>query len=162
MLYLSAWVLKKTILRGQLAYFVMELPPYRMPSFKGILLKMWERGFMYLRKAGTVILLMTILIWAGLTFPKINIEEGSDISDEVSASIQIKQSYIGKLGNLIEPVIKPIGFDGKAGIALIAGLAAKEVVVSTLGTIYSLGEVDPEDASSLLRKDCRKILIGVS
>ncbi len=153
---LSAWVLKKTILRGEPAYFVMELPPYRMPSFKGILLKMWERGFMYLRKAGTVILLMTVLIWAGLTFPKANIEEGSDISEEVSASIQIKQSYIGKLGNFIEPVIKPIGFDGKTGIALIAGLAAKEVVVSTLGTIYSLGEVDPEDASSLserLQKD---------
>lgn len=153
---LSAWVLKKTILRGQPAYFVMELPPYRMPSLKGILLKMWERGFMYLRKAGTVILLMTVLIWAGLTFPKLNIEEGADISEEVSASIQIEHSYIGKLGNLIEPVIKPIGFDGKAGIALIAGLAAKEVVVSTLGTIYSLGEVDPEDASSLaerLQKD---------
>lgn len=153
---LSAWVLKKTILRGQPAYFIMELPPYRMPSFKGIFLKMWERGFLYLRKAGTVILLMTVVIWAGLTFPKANIQESENISEEVSASIQVEQSYIGKLGNLIEPVIKPIGFDGKAGIALIAGLAAKEVVVSTLGTIYSLGEVDPEDASSLaerLQKD---------
>ncbi|MDD5021675.1 MAG: ferrous iron transport protein B [Endomicrobiaceae bacterium] len=153
---LSAWILKKAILRGQPAYFIMELPPYRMPSFKGIFLKMWERGFMYLRKAGTVILLMTVVIWAGLTFPKANIQESENISEEVSASIQVEQSYIGKLGNLIEPVIKPIGFDGKAGIALIAGLAAKEVVVSTLGTIYSLGEVDPEDASSLaerLQKD---------
>jgi len=150
----AAWILKKTILKGQPAYFIMELPPYRMPSIKGIFLKMWERGFMYLRKAGTVILLMTVVIWAGLTFPKANTYE--NMSEESAANVQVEQSYIGKLGNLIEPAIKPIGFDGKAGIALISGLAAKEVVVSTLGTIYSLGEVDPEDASPLaerLQKD---------
>ena len=146
----AAWILKKTILKGEPAYFIMELPPYRMPSLKGILLKMWERGFMYLKKAGTVILLMTVLIWAGLTFPKANTDE--NMSEEAAAGVQVEQSYIGKLGNFIEPVIKPIGFDGKSGIALIAGLAAKEVVVSTLGTIYSLGEVDPENAAPLAEK----------
>jgi len=148
----AAWILKKTILKGKPAYFIMELPPYRMPSLKGILLKMWERGFLYLKKAGTIILLVTILIWAGLSFPKTGGEKVDNVSEEQIASIQIEQSYIGKLGNLLEPVIQPIGFDGKAGIALISGLAAKEVVVSTLGTIYSLGEIDPEDASSLAEK----------
>jgi len=148
----AAWILKKTILKGKPAYFIMELPPYRMPSLKGILLKMWERGFLYLKKAGTIILLVTILIWAGLSFPKMGGEKVDNVSEEKAASIQIEQSYIGKLGNLLEPIIQPIGFDGKAGIALISGLAAKEVVVSTLGTIYSLGEVDPEDASSLSEK----------
>lgn len=147
----AAWILKKTILKGEPAYFIMELPPYRMPSLKGIFLKMWERGFMYLKKAGTVILLMTVLIWAGLTFPK-NDNQNADISEEETAAVQIEKSYIGRIGNFIEPVIKPIGFDGKSGIALIAGLAAKEVVVSTLGTMYALGEVDPEDAASLAEK----------
>jgi ferrous iron transport protein B len=147
----AAWILKKTILKGEPAYFIMELPPYRMPSLKGIFLKMWERGFMYLKKAGTVILLMTVLIWAGLTFPK-NDNQNADISQEETAAVQIEKSYIGRVGNFIEPVIKPIGFDGKSGIALIAGLAAKEVVVSTLGTMYALGEVDPENAASLAEK----------
>ncbi len=147
----AAWILKKTILKGEPAYFIMELPPYRMPSLKGIFLKMWERGFMYLKKAGTVILLMTVLIWAGLTFPQ-NDNQNADISEEETAAVQIEKSYIGRVGNFIEPVIKPIGFDGKSGIALIAGLAAKEVVVSTLGTMYALGEVDPEDAAPLAEK----------
>ncbi|MEA4967020.1 MAG: ferrous iron transport protein B, partial [Bacteroidaceae bacterium] len=148
----AAWILKKTILKGKPAYFIMELPPYRMPSLKGILLKMWERGVLYLKKAGTIILLMTIVIWAGLSFPKAGGNAVENISEEQAASVQVEQSYIGKLGNFIEPVIRPIGFDGKAGIALISGLAAKEVVVSTLGTIYSLGEIDPEDASPLAER----------
>lgn len=141
----SAWVFKKTLFKGEPGYFVMELPPYRVPTIKGLLLKMWERGWLYIKKAGTIILLMSVLIWAGLTFPKVDEEKLGDISEEEVAAAQMDQSYIGKLGHFIEPVIKPIGFDGKMGIALIAGLAAKEVVVSTLGTIYSMGETDVED-----------------
>ncbi|WP_372520712.1 ferrous iron transport protein B [Candidatus Ruminimicrobiellum ovillum] len=141
----SAWVFKKTLFKGEPGYFVMELPPYRVPTIKGLLLKMWERGWMYLKKAGTIILLMSIIIWAGLTFPQVDEEKLGEVSEEEVAAAQMDQSYIGKLGHFIEPVIKPIGFDGKMGIALIAGLAAKEVVVSTLGTIYSMGETDVED-----------------
>ena len=141
----SAWVFKKTLFKGDPGYFVMELPPYRVPTLKGLLLKMWERGWMYIKKAGTIILLMSVLIWAGLTFPQVDEEKLGDVSEEEVAATQMDQSYIGRLGHLIEPVIKPIGFDGKMGIALIAGLAAKEVVVSTLGTIYSMGETDVED-----------------
>ena len=141
----SAWVFKKTLFKGEPGYFVMELPPYRVPTIKGLLLKMWERGWLYIKKAGTIILLMSVLIWAGLTFPQVDEEKLGDVSEEEVAAAQMDQSYIGKLGHFIEPVIKPIGFDGKMGIALIAGLAAKEVVVSTLGTIYSMGETDVED-----------------
>ncbi len=141
----SAWVFKKTLFKGEPGYFVMELPPYRVPTIKGLLLKMWERGWMYLKKAGTIILLMSIIIWAGLTFPQVDEEKLGEVSEEEVAAAQMDQSYIGRLGHFIEPVIKPIGFDGKMGIALIAGLAAKEVVVSTLGTIYSMGETDVED-----------------
>lgn len=141
----SAWVFKKTLFKGEPGYFVMELPPYRVPTIKGLLLKMWERGWMYLKKAGTIILLMSIIIWAGLTFPQVDEEKLGEVSEEEVAAAQMDQSYIGKLGHFIEPVIRPIGFDGKMGIALIAGLAAKEVVVSTLGTIYSMGETDVED-----------------
>ena len=141
----SAWVFKKTLFKGEPGYFVMELPPYRVPTIKGLLLKMWERGWLYIKKAGTIILLMSVLIWAGLTFPQVDEEKLGEVSEEEVAAAQMDQSYIGKLGHFIEPVIKPIGFDGKMGIALIAGLAAKEVVVSTLGTIYSMGETDVED-----------------
>ena len=141
----SAWVFKKTLFKGEPGYFVMELPPYRVPTIKGLLLKMWERGWMYLKKAGTIILLVSVLIWAGLTFPQVDEEKLGDLSEEEVAAAQMDQSYIGRLGHFIEPIIKPIGFDGKMGIALIAGLAAKEVVVSTLGIVYSMGETDVED-----------------
>ncbi len=145
----SAWVFKKTLFKGEPGYFVMELPPYRVPTIKGLLLKMWERGWLYIKKAGTIILLMSVLIWAGLTFPQVDEEKLGEVSEEEVAAAQMDQSYIGRLGHFIEPVIKPIGFDGKMGIALIAGLAAKEVVVSTLGTIYSMGETDVEDEEAV-------------
>jgi len=145
----SAWVFKKTLFKGEPGYFVMELPPYRVPTIKGLLLKMWERGWMYLKKAGTIILLVSVLIWAGLTFPQVDEEKLGEISEEEVAAAQMDQSYIGRLGHFIEPIIRPIGFDGKMGIALIAGLAAKEVVVSTLGIIYSMGETDVEDEEAV-------------
>ncbi|MDR2708965.1 MAG: ferrous iron transport protein B [Elusimicrobiota bacterium] len=141
-----AKVLSSTVLKGEPAHFVMELPPYHIPTLKGILLKMWERGWMYIRKAGTIIVLITIILWAGFRYP--TIEENPDMSEEEIASVQIEQSYLGRLGNFISPVVKPIGMDGTKTIALIAGLAAKEVVVSTLGTLYSLGEVDTGDEES--------------
>ena len=143
----SGWVFKKTLFKSEPGYFVMELPPYRIPTIKGLLLKMWERGWMYLKKAGTIILFMSVLIWAGMTFPQVDEEKLAEqnLSEDEVAAVQMEQSYIGRLGNFIEPVIRPIGFNGKMGVALIAGLAAKEVVVSTLGTMYSMGETDTED-----------------
>ncbi|MDD5440931.1 MAG: ferrous iron transport protein B [Candidatus Omnitrophica bacterium] len=152
--FVSAWVLKKLVFQGETSHFVMELPPYRLPSFTGLLLKMWERGRLYLKKAGTIIVVISIMIWAGFTFP---IKEAPDsLTDEAAASFQIEESYAGRIGKFIESVVRPIGMDWRGGVALIAGVAAKEVVVSTLGTIYSLGEVDAEAPDSLkevLQKD---------
>lgn len=150
--FVSAWLLKKFVFKGETTHFVMELPPYRIPTLKGLLLKMWERGWMYIKKAGTIIVLVSIVIWAGFTFPQNTGLEEKEMSKEKTATVQLEQSYAGKAGKIIEPLVKPIGLDGRSGIALIAGLAAKEVVVSTFGTIYSLGEVDPEEPESLREK----------
>ncbi len=144
----SAYVLKKTVLKGEPAHFVMELPAYRVPTLKGLLLKMWERGWLYLKKAGSIILLISVIIWAGFTFPQME-QKGNEASEEQTATLQMEQSYAGRLGKMIEPVVSPLGLDWKSGIAFLAGIAAKEVVVSTLGTIYSMGEVDPDEADPL-------------
>jgi len=145
----SAWVLKKLVFKGENAHFVMELPPYRVPTIKGLMLKMWERGWMYLKKAGTIVVLISVIIWAGFTFPVQKTPEGKVMSEERAAAEQMAQSYAGRFGHLIEPLMKPIGLDWRSGIALTAGIAAKEVVVSTYGTIYSLGEVDSEGDDTL-------------
>lgn len=150
--FVSAWLLKKFVFKGETTHFVMELPPYRIPTLKGLLLKMWERGWLYLKKAGTIIVLLSIVIWAGFTFPQNTELEGKGMRNEEIATAQLEQSYAGKAGKIIEPLVKPIGLDGRSGIALIAGLAAKEVVVSTFGTIYSLGDIDPEESESLREK----------
>ena len=144
----SAWLLKKLVFKGETTHFVMELPPYRIPTIKGLLLKMWERGWMYIKKAGTIIILISIIIWAGFTFPQHSPKE-KNIREEEVATVQLEQSYAGRLGHFVEPVVRPIGLDWRSGIAFMAGIAAKEVVVSTFGTIYSLGEVDPEETGSL-------------
>lgn len=143
----SAWVLKTFVFKGEVSHFVMELPPYRIPSLRGLLLKMWERGWMYVKKAGTVILLISVLMWMAFTFPKIDPQ--ADLTEEAVAALQMENSFAGRLGKFIEPAVKPIGMDWRGGVALISGIAAKEVVVSTFGTIYSLGDVDLEEATSL-------------
>jgi ferrous iron transport protein B len=142
------------VFKGETAHFVMELPPYWIPSLQGLLLKMWERGWLYVKKAGSVILLISVIVWAGFTFPEYKAEEG--VSAEQTAALQMEQSIAGRIGKFVEPVMRPIGLDWRGGEALISGIAAKEVVVSTLGTIYSLGDVNPEEAGSLkdyLRED---------
>lgn len=238
------------LLPGEAAPFVMELPPYRFPTIKGALIHMWERGWMYLRKAGTVILVVAILIWLGFTFPQEpkyskdydaitsrietnyiqqvlpmaeslgtsvdKIEDTeifvkfSDVDSKFSAAAeegeleeetseyhalekdrdesfnnlketypqkaglynrykvlteerveqltklensmaaeQMEKSYAGRIGHAVAPFFKPLGFDWRSSIALLAGFAAKEVVVSTYGTLYSLGETDSGESTSL-------------
>jgi len=147
----SSLLLKKTVFKGEPSYLVMELPPYRIPTIKGLLLKMWERGWLYLKKAGTIVLLVSAIMWVGFTFPQIdqNNDNLGTLSAEEIGALQIENSYAGKLGHFIEPLVKPIGQDWRGGIALLSGIAAKEVVVSTFGTIYSMGEVDVEEPVSL-------------
>ncbi len=238
------------LLPGDVAPFVMELPPYHLPTFKGILIHMWERGWIYLKKAGTIIVVVAVIIWIGFTFPQepqyskdyeamtAKIEENHDeqvaliatgfgttankiqkneifakfaeidsqFSDAIKeggleegsqtysalekeknrsferlqkiysqqarlyaqyraltvakykllaaientmAAEQMEKSYAGRVGHAIAPFFRPLGFDWRSSIALLAGFAAKEVVVTTYGTLYSMGETDPEGAQSL-------------
>jgi len=171
---------------------VMELPPYRLPTFKGLFIHTWERTWQYIKKAGTVILGISILLWALMTFPNLSESEvqkfasqrqalksnaaatvlqeldraGENETVELSpAAVDLaarlrtidsregeavlKNSVAGRMGRSLESVSKHAGFDWRTNIALVGGFAAKEVVVSTLGTAYSLGDVDPENSNSL-------------
>jgi ferrous iron transport protein B len=187
---LVAKLLRITVIRGSATPFVMELPPYRMPTFKGLAIHTWERTWQYIKKAGTVILGLSIVLWAMMTFPGLpestlvefekqrqveisrvppvianelkNAEDRAELSvttrklkeklqriDAQQAEAGLRYSIAGRIGGALEAVSKWAGFDWRTNIALVGGFAAKEVVVSTLGTAYSLGEVDPEETRSL-------------
>jgi len=135
--------------------FVMELPPYRIPTKRSVFLHIWERAYLYLKKAGTIILTASIIIWFLMSFPKP--PDNTDIPGKPVSDYnrtQLEYSYAGKFGKMIEPVLKPLGFDWRIGLALTAGFVAKEVIVSTLGTIYSIGE-DNETAELKLKRALR-------
>ena len=134
---LMAWVFKRTLLRSVKPVFLMELPPYRFPSWKTIALHMWERSGLFLQRAGTVILALSIVLWALMSYPK---HSGLD---EAAA---LKASYAGQAGTLIEPVIKPLGYDWRIGIGLIASFAAREVFVSTMSIVFNIGKEAKEDS----------------
>ncbi len=142
MAVIMAKLLRKFIFTGDSAPFVMELPPYRIPTLRGLLTHMWERGWLYIKKAGTVILLGCILIWSLSALP-------------LHAQGDIGKSYIAKIGRFIEPVIRPLGFDWKIGTALISGVVAKEIVVGTLGVLYGVEE-DKDGLSLSLRDALRE------
>lgn len=129
---ITALILKRTMRVKEEAPFVMELPPYRLPSSRTIFALAWERVSQYLHKMGTTILAFSIIIWALGYFPQQN--EG------MPAAERLEKSYIGQIGHVIEPVIRPLGFDWKMGVSLASGIGAKEVVVSTLGVLYGEGE----------------------
>lgn len=126
-----ALVMKKIAFSKKEVPFVMELPPYRIPTLKNTGLHMWHKAQQYLRKMGTVILVASIIIWALGYFPR----DASGSRDYASR----EQSYIGKIGHAIEPIIRPLGFDWKMGVSILSGLAAKEIVVSTMGVLYNGG-----------------------
>ncbi|GHV84599.1 ferrous iron transporter B [Spirochaetia bacterium] len=144
----SAFFLRKTILRGDPTPFVMELPPYRAPTLRGVLWHVWEKTWQYMKKAGTVILASAILIWAITSFP---VYQGTDAADteisEVSAALE--HSFAGRLGKTIEPVFRPLGFNWKLAAASVTGFAAKEVIVSTLGILYRVGGEETEESQGL-------------
>lgn len=210
---LAAKLIRSTFLRGPKTPFVMELPPYRVPTTKGLLIHTWERAWQYIKKAGTVILGISIILWAMMTFPGLSQEkiqfyedkriklrasflalpavkglikdeyalktfsedfekrrgEVNSIHSEVASAYPdyrekmaaidgrqqqeaLKWAVAGRIGQALESITRPIGFDYRTNIALTGGFAAKEVIVSTLGTAYSLGEVDPEESGSLSQK----------
>jgi ferrous iron transport protein B len=142
-----ALLFKKTLLRGEKQPFVMELPPYRMPSLRSIGLIMLDRGLVFLKNAGTFILGVSIILWFLSAYPKV---EGA------SPQEQLEQSYAGQAGKLIEPAIRPLGFNWKIGIGLIGSLLQREVFVSTMGTIFNVGnDDDPVSGVSLQQRMVR-------
>lgn len=132
---LTALLMKKTLFKNSSVPFVMELPPYRMPTMRNILIHMWEKAGQYLRKMGTIILMASILIWALGYFPL-------NRDAEVGSSEHLEQSYIGKMGRFIEPGLEPLGFDWKMGVSIVTGLAAKEIVVSSMGILYHVPDAE--------------------
>jgi len=132
-------VLRLTVFKGETTPFVMELPPYRMPTLKSVCIHMWHRGWMYLRKAGTIILVISIILWAAGSYPKPSEQSLTGLSIEQARQAGLEYSLIGRLGRTIEPALKPLGFDWKIGTALIGATAAKEVFVSQLAIVYAVG-----------------------
>ena len=135
---IMARIFSKFLVKGEDSPFVMELPPYRMPTSKGIMRHTWEKGAQYLKKMGGIIMIASIIIWFLGYYPRHDAHE--------SVAEQQENSYIGQIGKAIEPVIKPLGFDWKLGIGLISGVGAKELVVSTLGVLYT-NEGDVENVN---------------
>jgi ferrous iron transport protein B len=146
-------ILRLTILQGETIPFVMELPPYRVPTLKSVAIHMWQRGWMYLRKAGTIILAISVLLWIASSYPKPSEETLANLDAEQARQTILEHSAIGRLGRIIEPVIKPLGFDWKIGTALIGATAAKEVFVSQLAIIYAIGGTD--EGTTTLRQRLR-------
>ena len=139
---ICAKLLRLTLFKGETTPFVMELPPYRMPTFKGILIHMWERGWLYLKKAGTIILALSVILWAATSYPKPSETALTGLNEEQAQEAELTHSIAGRVGRTLEPVIRPLGFDWKTGTAIIGALGAKEVFVAQMGIVHSLGEVD--------------------
>ena len=142
-----AWILKKTILKGETPVFVMELPSFKMPSISIVSRKMFQQGMDFVKQAGTLILACTVLIWALAYFPRS--EETVELSATQTSGIQLRNSYLGRAGQAIEPVVRPLGWDWKIGIAVLASFPAREVVVGTMGVIYNLGDEEDEASEGL-------------
>jgi len=168
-----AWILKHTILNAPPPPFVMELPPYRLPDVGNVAHTLLARSTVFLKRAGTVILSISILLWALVAFPRagstrlplgeekeeralraqfptLSLPQGERAPASDSASQQIQNSFAGRAGRMIEPVIAPLGFDWKIGIGLISSFAARETIISTLSIVYNVGETSDNKSSSLV------------
>jgi len=145
---LIALLFRKTLFKGDQSPFVMELPPYRWPSLRSVMIHMWQRTLSYLHKAGTIILASAVIIWIALNYPKApQTVQNTDASQgQIMTTHTLDHSFAGKLGRSLEPVLKWAGFDWKLGVSLVAGLAAKEIIISTMGILYGIDEVESEDA----------------
>lgn len=138
-----AWLFKKTLLKSETPVFILELPPYRIPSPRSILLHVWDRSRAFLKRAGTFILGVSIILWFLATYPKL---------EKATPAQQLKHSFAGQAGKFIEPVVKPLGFEWKIGIGLIGSLLQREVFVSTMGTIYNITDIPQAGNASLREK----------
>ncbi len=136
-----AWLFKRTLLKGAPPVMIMELPPYRLPGLRDVVFHMLERGWLFLRRAGTVILGISIILWFLAAYPK--------APDGATEQQQLAQSFAGRAGHVLEPMIKPIGFDWQIGIGLISSFAAREVFVSTMGVVFNAKADDDADTAPL-------------
>lgn len=171
-----ALILKRTILKAPPPPLIMELPPYRMPNFKVVAVNVFQRAGMFVRRAGTIILAISIILWALANFPRLPENDQTSASEPSKAEVvqtddpgkvtpvevakrqeaeaageQLSYSIAGRLGHAIEPIIRPLGYDWKIGIGLISSFAAREVFVSTMGILYSVGSNEDASSSSLLQ-----------
>lgn len=172
MAVLTSLLMKKIAFKDNKDQFVMELPPYRLPTFRNAVVHMWDKSVQYLKKMGTVILVATVIIWALEYFPQHSpqidrytaqieqISADTEMDEAVKAAqieqlefdrsvVQTENSYIGRVGRAIAPVFKPLGFDWKMGVSLLTGLAAKEIVVSSMGVLYHADAEADEHSSAL-------------
>lgn len=136
-----AWLFKRTLLKGEPPLMIMELPPYRVPKLKDVFMHMVERGWIFVRRAGTVILGISIVLWFLAAYPK--------APDTATPTEQLAQSFAGRAGHTLEPLIRPIGFDWQIGIGLITSFAAREVFVSTMSVVFNATSDDEEDTAPL-------------
>jgi ferrous iron transport protein B len=160
-----AWILKRTVLKGGKPLYVMELPPYRMPSWRSVLLTVKERSLLFVRKAGTVILAVSVVLWFLASYPRggpqvRSLEHGIAAAESAGdaahakhlqhelAGVTLEHSFAGQVGRFLEPSIAPLGFDWRIGIGLVTSLAAREVMVSTMATVFNLGNAG-EDVTPL-------------
>ncbi len=166
---LGAWLMRSTLFKGDGEVYLMELPPYRMPTLKSLLLHMWDRGRMYLQKAGTIILATSVILFICNTYPEKKIFEkdydtlivaagdNAEVIEELEnqqMAEKLEYTISGRVGKMLEPVFAPIGFDWKVTTASIGALAAKEVFVAQMGILYADGEADEESES--LREHLRE------
>jgi len=140
-----AAVFRRTLLRSDTRALIIELPPYALPSARVLLASAWQRVRIFLRRAGTVIFSISILLWALAHYPK-----PRDAGSAVTAEQQLSQSALGRIGHAIEPAVRPLGYDWKIGVSMVASFAAREVFVSTMGTIYSASS--DEGATALVQR----------
>ena len=147
--FCMAWLLKRKLFKGETPLLLLEMPPYRRPSLRNTALRMWERGAIFLRRAGTLILALSIVLWALMTFPKLD-------KPDATPSEQIAYSFAGRMGHVIEPVIAPLGYDWKIGIGLIGSFAAREVFVSTMSIVYNIEDAAEDGALNSLREAMRQ------
>jgi len=146
-----AAIFKHTIVRGDGLPFVMELPTYRWPTFRVWISQVYQSAWAFVRRAGTIILAASILLWVLLSYPKVDVPAGLDPTEATAYALE--RSAAGQLGHALEPIIAPLGFDWKIGVGLIASLAAREILVATLAQIYSTGQDETGSLREALRSD---------
>ena len=136
---LTALVMRKTTLRGPKPPFALMLPEFRRPNLQTVLIQLLGRAKVFLKRAGTVIFAVAVIVWALAYFPRVE-EPTTGADDNIAAAVQMEQSWLGRAGKAVEPVFKPLGWDWRVSAAVIAGFPAREVVVAVLGTVYAVGD----------------------